>query len=197
MKKLLTVFFLVFSIGLTGCSSSRVILLDVDKTENAIVVKTREGQLVLDKPNTYTELSSSKAKPSAAKEISQQEIQNRYGKLINSAPKPPKHFLLYFDPDATTLTEASKKLFSTIEKAIKDRTPCDVNIIGHTDRTGSKNYNIELSLKRAGSVYNWLLGRKLDIANIVVESYGEEDPLIPTRPGVPEPRNRRVEILIR
>jgi outer membrane protein OmpA-like peptidoglycan-associated protein len=38
---------------------------------------------------------------------------------------------------------------------------------------------------------------EIDIENIVVESYGEEDPIIPTADGVAEPRNRRVELLIR
>ncbi|MCK5916497.1 MAG: OmpA family protein [Deltaproteobacteria bacterium] len=199
VKGLLAILFIVVLIGLTGCShpSSRVILLDANKTENAIIVKTTEGELVLDKPNTYTELRDSGAKPSAAREIEPQELQNRYGNLINSLPKLPKHFLLYFDPDASTPTAESKKLFPDIEKAIKERTPCDVNVIGHTDRVGPKSYNIELSLSRARVVHRWLLGQELDIVNITIESYGEEDPLIITPDGVAEPRNRRVEILIR
>jgi outer membrane protein OmpA-like peptidoglycan-associated protein len=117
--------------------------------------------------------------------------------LISAAPKPPEHILLYFDPGATTLTAASRLRLPEVEAAINERIPCDVNIIGHADRAGSKEYNIDLSLRRARTLYDWLAGRQLDIANIVVESYGEEDPLIPTEDGVAEPKNRRVEILIR
>ncbi len=88
-------------------------------------------------------------------------------------------------------------LLPKIEQAINDRIPCDVNIIGHADSTGSKEYNINLSLKRARQVRQWLYNLDLNISTIIVESYGEEDPLIPTADGVPEPRNRRVEILVR
>jgi outer membrane protein OmpA-like peptidoglycan-associated protein len=195
--KLLTLLLLGLSVTLAGCSSSRVILLDSGEAGNAIVVKTEQGELVLDQPNTYTELSSSRAKPTTAKPIEQQEIQQRYGALLQAAPKPPVHILLYFEPSSTTLTTSSKKLLPTIEQAIQERIPCDVNIIGHTDRTGSQKYNTTLSLQRARVIYEWLQGRKLGIEHVVVESYGEEDPLVPTPDGVSEPRNRRVEILIR
>lgn len=197
MKKLLPVLLFLFSIALVGCSTTRIVLLDTDKDANAIVVTTAKGELVLDQPNTFTELSPITTKPAAAKVMDQQELQEKYGQLISSSPLPPVHFLLYFEVDSTMLTAQSKKLFPAVEAAIQNRVPCDVNIIGHADSVGSKKYNIELSLKRARWVYEWLLGRKLDVKNIVVESYGEEDPLIPTADGVPEPRNRRVEILIR
>lgn len=95
------------------------------------------------------------------------------------------------------LTEESEKLFTLIEQSIKERTPCDVNIIGHADRAGSTHYNITLSLNRAKSVHTWFSKQSLDIRAITVESYGEEDPIIPTKDGVSEPKNRRVEILIR
>ena len=54
-----------------------------------------------------------------------------------------------------------------------------------------------LSLRRAKVLYDWLVSRQLEIVEIIVESYGEEDPLIPTEDGVAEPKNRRVEVLIR
>lgn len=197
MKNLLLILLGLLSLGLVGCSSSRIVLLDTGKTENSIVVRTEGGELILDQPNTYTDLTSAKTKPAPVKTIERQELQHRYRALFSSAPKPPRRFLLYFDPGTTTITAASKQLFAPIEKAIKERIPCDVNIIGHADRTGSREYNTELSLKRARVVYKWLLGKQLDIEKIVIESYGEEDPLVPTRDGVPEPKNRRVEILIR
>jgi len=192
-------FIALFILALAGCSTtSKVILLDGAKTETAIIVTTEAGQLTIDKPNTYTVISSATQKPAETKAIDAAELEKEYGKLIELAPKPPKRFLLYFEPGSTTLVKKSQLLFPEIELAIKKRAPCDINIIGHADRSGSKEYNIELSLKRAQQVYKWLMKeKKVDIENIVVESYGEEDPIIPTADGVAEPRNRRVEILIR
>jgi outer membrane protein OmpA-like peptidoglycan-associated protein len=46
-------------------------------------------------------------------------------------------------------------------------------------------------------VAEWLRQIPSGITALKIESYGEEDPLIPTPDGVAEPRNRRVEIMIR
>ena len=179
------------------CPSSRIILLDSGKTENAIVVGTENGELVLNEPNTFTTISTAARKPAAARKLSPQTLKQEFGEFIASAPKPPQRFLLYFKTGSTTLTDKSQKLFPEIKQTIRERIPCDVNIIGHTDRLGSREYNIKLSLERARWVYDWLQKANIDIKDFVVESYGEEDPLIPTPDGVAEPRNRRVEILIR
>lgn len=196
MKSLSIILILLSTLSLCACSSSRVILLENNKEHNAIVVSTKSGELTLDQANTYTDLSKISA-PTKAKTISVEKLEKSYGTFIATAPKAPISFLLYFEPNGATLTSASKSLFPEIKQAIRTRVPCDINIIGHADRTGSKQYNIGLSLKRARQVQKWILDQNLEISNIFVESYGEEDPLVPTKDGVPEPRNRRVEILIR
>ena len=188
---------LIAGMILGGCASSKVVLLDGKKTGTALVVATKAGEQILDTPNTYTELSSLDAKPSPSKKLSTNEIKEKYGTLILAAPKPPVSYLLYFHAGSTELLEASRSQLPSIEKAIKSRVPCDVNIIGHADREGSKEYNIKLSLQRAKSVQQWLLQKELDVDLISVESYGEEDLLVPTKDGVSEPRNRRVEVLVR
>ncbi len=195
MKQLYIFLILLIALSLSACSTSRVVLLDNGKDANAIIIKTKGGEVVLDEVNTYADLSSSSTVE--IKPLSSEELEQTYGKLIADAPKAPIHFLLYFEPNAINLNVASKMLLPKIEQAINDRIPCDVNIIGHADSTGSKEYNINLSLKRARQVRQWLYNLDLNISTIIVESYGEEDPLIPTADGVPEPRNRRVEILVR
>lgn len=196
MKKLSVFLILLSTLSLCACSSSRVILLENNKDHNAIVISTKSGELTLDQANTYTDIGALSA-PTTVKKISTEELNKTYGEFIATAPKAPISFLLYFEPGGTMLTTKSKKLFPEISRAIQARVPCDVNIIGHADRTGSKQYNIDLSLDRAKRVEKWIREQHLGISSIIVESYGEEDPLIPTKDGVPEPRNRRVEILIR
>ncbi|MDD3325253.1 MAG: OmpA family protein [Sulfurospirillaceae bacterium] len=191
---LLSLLFMVFG----GCAtSSRVVLLEGNKENSAVIVKTQGGEEVLEKPNSYTELSSPTSKPTQQKSFSMDEINKQFGTLIKGTPKPPTRFLLYFHSGGTTLTAESLSLFEKIEQAIKDRAPCVVNIIGHADREGSSKSNIAISLSRAKSVHELLVKKNLDIVNITVESYGEEDPLIQTEDEVSEPRNRRVELLIR
>ncbi|SEA57363.1 OmpA family protein [Desulfuromusa kysingii] len=197
MKNCLYVFVFVLILNMMGCSTSRIVLLDSGKSTNAIIVKTDQGELTLNEPNTFTELASARAIPTKPKTISPEMMEEEYGALINSTPKPPIKFLLYFETDKTILTTQSKQLLTEIKAAVKERIPCEVNVIGHSDRMGSKEYNVDLSLQRARFINAWLVEQKLGIANIIVESYGEEAPLIPTADGIPEPKNRRVEILIR
>ncbi len=179
------------------CPSSRVVLLDSGRTANAVVVKTAGGEVLLDQPNTYTELAAADRQPAPARKLTPGEIEKRYGAILSATPKPPASFLLYFKPGSTELTENSQQQLPRILAAIRKRMPCEINIIGHCDRTGSREYNIRLSLARAQAVHTWLKTNGAADQTFKVESYGEEDPLIPTPDGVAEPRNRRVEILIR
>ena len=71
-----------------------------------------------------------------------------------------------------------------------------LNIIGHTDATGSKEFNLKLSLERARAVEKVLIGSGIDIDTLRLQSFGENDPLVPTADGVEEPKNRRVEVMV-
>lgn len=196
MNRMSLFLLLLAAAGLCSCSGSRVVLLDSGKTQNAIVVSNAAGETVLDQVNSYADISSEQT-PIKIKTMSPSELNQNYGDLIAAAPKKPAKFLLYFEPNGTLLTPASTEQLADIRAAILDRIPCEVNIIGHADSSGSKEYNIELSLQRARRINQWLSAQDLEIMNVIVESFGEEDPLIPTADGVLEPRNRRVELLVR
>jgi outer membrane protein OmpA-like peptidoglycan-associated protein len=67
-----------------------------------------------------------------------------------------------------------------------------VKITGHTDTVGSLNYNLNLSLRRAKSVFNYLGSlQQIDKGRFTVEAMGESQPL-PDKTGS-SPYNRRVE----
>jgi len=72
----------------------------------------------------------------------------------------------------------------------------DFRIEGHTDNVGSDLTNNELSLRRAVSVRDYLVGLGVAPANIQVQGYGSSRPVADN--GTPDgrARNRRVEIVI-
>lgn len=181
---------------LAACSSSRVVLLDAGSAGQGLCLTTAAGELALSEVNSCAQVRSASSRPQV-RQLSAVEVDTRYGALIDQAPLPPVSFLLYFTTGGTDLQPASRELLPQIEQAIVRQVPCAVNIIGHSDRTGSREYNVALSLRRAQAVQRWLESRNLDILAVSVESYGEEDPLVPTADNVAEPRNRRVELLIR
>ncbi len=72
-----------------------------------------------------------------------------------------------------------------------------VFIEGHTDDVGSKEYNLELSLKRAKMVMRYLVEEEgLQSSLIRMEGYGKKRPLESGRRAHTRARNRRVEITI-
>jgi len=69
--------------------------------------------------------------------------------------------------------------------------------MGHTDLVGTEAYNIELSSRRAKHVRDLLVSSGIKSNSLFVFYYGKARPLVPTNDEVPEPRNRRVEVIAR
>lgn len=71
-----------------------------------------------------------------------------------------------------------------------------VDIYGHTDSTGSDQYNLELSNRRAMSVANYVSGRGVDPRRVYVTGFGESRPIASNASESGRAQNRRVEIQI-
>lgn len=71
-----------------------------------------------------------------------------------------------------------------------------VNIIGHTDSTGSDAINDPLSLSRADAVRDYLAARGVDPQRIRIEGRGEHEPVATNDTAAGRARNRRVEIFV-
>ncbi len=71
-----------------------------------------------------------------------------------------------------------------------------VDVMGHTDSTGSDSYNLDLSNRRASAVKNYLAMRGVSSARIESVGYGEAYPVASNDTPEGRARNRRVEIKI-
>ena len=80
---------------------------------------------------------------------------------------------------------------------IKRRPEPDMLVTGHADNVGSDAFNDKLSLARAERMRELLTGRGIPPDRIQVAGRGKREPLVNTRDGVAEERNRRVEINVR
>lgn len=69
------------------------------------------------------------------------------------------------------------------------------SIVGYTDRSGSKSYNMALSLARADEVAATLIDAGYPRDRIAISAYGEDRLAVLTNDGISNPTNRRVEIL--
>jgi outer membrane protein OmpA-like peptidoglycan-associated protein len=101
-----------------------------------------------------------------------------------------------FESGATVLTADSRKIIAAIVSAVERRSAISVSISGHTDATGSDRLNDALALERAKQVQALLLRQGVKPELISVTSHGKGNPAIPTPDGIPEPRNRRVVVIV-
>jgi len=70
-----------------------------------------------------------------------------------------------------------------------------IEIEGHTDNVGSKDYNYKLGLERAEAVKRYLYeNEQIPLHKINVISYGEEKPIAPNKTKAGRAQNRRVVI---
>ena len=115
-----------------------------------------------------------------------------------AAPPPPpvKNFLVFFDFDKSTLTPRALDIVKEAANTAKSGQNARVTCTGHTDTAGPANYNMALSLRRANTVKNALVKEGVPATSITVVGRGETALLVPTKDGVREPQNRRVEIVI-
>lgn len=191
---------------LAGCATHQakrdmiVLLPDPDGKVGTITVTTNGGSQVVDKPGYAIEIEDFNKAPNAPAPVNENEINQIFGAALSAQPDPSNRFLLfilYFEHDTTKLTHESKDLFPDFLKTIQNRKPKEVYVIGHTDLVGTEAYNIELSSKRAKYVRDLLVSNGVKPGTFFVSYYGKSRPLVPTKNDVPEPRNRRVEVIIR
>jgi outer membrane protein OmpA-like peptidoglycan-associated protein len=106
-------------------------------------------------------------------------------------------FVLYFLENSDDFTPASKLEIPKILAEIKGHPAPEIVVVGHTDRQGTLEYNDALSLRRAERVRGQLAQIGIQRERISVAGRGERAPLVATPDEVAEPRNRRVEIIVR
>lgn len=102
-----------------------------------------------------------------------------------------------FDFDKSDLRPESKEVLDKIAEALQEYDGADVQINGHTDNVGQKEYNMNLSEERAESVRSYLESQgALDKLNVQIKGYGDTKPIAPNDTKTNQQKNRRVEIVI-
>lgn len=115
---------------------------------------------------------------------------------IPAAPVESTSTVLYFPLDSDKLGDSATAALSELVRYVKSAGNVSVSINGHADRAGSETYNMDLSQRRARFVMHALEAAGVSADIMKYFAFGESDPAVPTEDGVPEPKNRRVEIFI-
>ena len=112
------------------------------------------------------------------------------------APAPARSYLVFFDWDKASLTDRARQI---IKDAADNSTRVQytrIDVNGYTDTSGTPKYNQGLSVRRAQAVAGELVKDGVPQSAITIQGFGDTHLLVATGPGVREPQNRRVEIII-
>jgi outer membrane protein OmpA-like peptidoglycan-associated protein len=111
-------------------------------------------------------------------------------------PQPaPRSYMVFFDFDKSDLTPEAVGIVDTAAANAVAGRVTQITVTGHTDTVGSDAYNMRLSRRRAESVATELESKGVPSSAIALVAKGKRDLLVPTKDGVREPQNRRVEIV--
>lgn len=104
-------------------------------------------------------------------------------------------FKVLFAFDSSGLTQESIENINTFAQYLKlsQNGIKGVEIAGHTDSIGSKQYNQRLSERRAKAVYERLIQKGIDKDFMSYKGYGQEDPIVANDTEENRALNRRVE----
>ncbi len=103
---------------------------------------------------------------------------------------------LLFDVDKADLRPEAQTELVELARILNKYSDTNILIEGHTDSTGSDDYNQTLSERRARSVSVFLAAQNVDSRRFSVIGYGESQPIASNDTAEGRQQNRRVELAI-
>ena len=99
-----------------------------------------------------------------------------------------------FATDSSDLSPAFFDVLNSVGKVLAEFDQTVVEVAGHTDSTGSEQYNQSLSERRAGSVASYLRSQGVISDRLITVGMGELRPVADNGTSAGRQANRRVEI---
>ena len=129
--------------------------------------------------------------------LSEADITRTFAEALAAQPPPTLSFTLYFFEKSTRIVPGSRATLAALLAEVARRQAVEVQVTGHTDRVGIVQDNDRLSAERAETIRDVLIQHGLRANFVRAVGRGEREPLILTPDEQDEPRNRRVEVIVR
>ncbi len=101
---------------------------------------------------------------------------------------------MLFDTNSSYLKDEAYPLLDEVVTILQDNPEIDVEIQGHADSTGTAEYNLWLSDRRASRVMDYLLSKGIDPDRLEAKGYGSTQPVASNDTEEGRAQNRRVEL---
>lgn len=97
-----------------------------------------------------------------------------------------------FKIDSSIIQETYVGLLGDQVSALKRNPSISLNIVGHTDNTGSKAYNIQLSRNRALAIKSHFIEKGIEESRLTIKYLGDSSPTTSNDTALSRAKNRRV-----
>lgn len=101
-----------------------------------------------------------------------------------------------FDSGSHDIKPGLRPVLDQFAQGLAQQPAMEVRIVGHTDNTGSDAVNNPLSVNRAQSARDYLVGRGVSASRISIDGRGEREPIADNATEAGRARNRRIEIFL-
>jgi len=99
-----------------------------------------------------------------------------------------------FETNMAEITAESAPVLDAVAASLNDWPEVRVEIGGHTDSSGSRSHNLDLSQRRADAVKAYLVARGVEESRLMAKGYGEGSPIADNNTSEGKAKNRRVEL---
>lgn len=202
MKRSRILFCILALVGMASCAASRsliVLLPDPDGHVGTIRVETNKGFIAVDKSYQAVAIITRQA-PESLSGMTRKQVEVKFERALDVEPAQRFRFskqAFYCRRNSTELVPESVAELSKTILQMNAQPPLEIYVVGHADRVGTEKYNHQLSRKRAQALEQELVAGGINSKIILVSYLGESNPQIDTPDEVEEPRNRRVELILK
>ena len=166
-----------------------------DKTEAGI----SEARAGADKANQAAGQADQHAQQ--ARQVAEQGVSaaNKAQEMVNNIDnyQASQRATILFGLNKSTLTQDDMQRLDQLAQNVASLKHYAIQIQGYTDKTGSKEYNLQLSKQRADAVIRYLTTNgKIPLVRIYSMGYGESDPAAPNSTRKGREQNRRVDLTV-
>ena len=157
---------------------SSPLVTEADRESRAL---TDEAQALLDEFNTIRDGSSAVDTTENLQTDNENTEDRTLGKVL-------------FELNAFAVRDNFKGMLNNIVTQMQTDPRLKIEVVGHADDTGGKDYNLKLSIDRAIAVKQYLVNRGVNARRIITYGKGATQPLSSQATNEARQRNRRVEI---
>lgn len=126
----------------------------------------------------------------------EQDLQGAQVERVGEGIKVTFDSGILFDVNKASLRPEAQSNLRDLARILNKYPDTNILIEGHTDATGTEEYNLQLSRERAQAVANFLAGMQVDPTRFTIMGYGESQPIASNESVEGRQANRRVDLAI-